>query len=82
MTIKEIIKKQKQEGCFSIVPHEPTSVDVYFTDDEGGYDATQFDLYSDNIEEELDSLFTDFCKENHFPIDTVTDINVLGYIAE
>ncbi len=81
MTIKEAIGKAKENGTFSAVPHEPTSADVYFRGEGGSYDATQFDLYAEDKETELDELFTQFCQENRFRSDTVTAVELLGYIA-
>lgn len=38
---------------------------IGFINSDGREDETQFDVYEDTAAEELESLFADFCKENH-----------------
>lgn len=51
-------------------------VDVGFIDDEGREDETQMDINAYD-EQELSSLFADFCKENKFPTNTVTYVTIV-----
>ena len=80
MTLNEAISNSKGIGEWSIVEHEPTSVDIDFVNDDGKLDQTQFDLYSDKKEEELTLLFHDFCEENNFPENRVVGVYAYGGI--
>lgn len=82
MTIKEAITEAMKQGNWSVVLGEPTSIEIYFENDEGRPDSTQFDLYADNKITEADTLYRTFCRENHFPENTVTEVEVYGYIVD
>ena len=51
-------------------------VDVGFADNEGREDETQMDINAFD-EQELSRLFADLCKENKFPINTVTYVTIV-----
>lgn len=52
------------------------SVDIGFVNDDGREDETQMDINAYD-EQELSKLFTSFCKENKFPINTVTYVTIV-----
>lgn len=57
-------------------PGRAMSVDIGFADKEGREDETQIDINAYD-EQELSELFADFCKENQFPINTVTCVAIV-----
>lgn len=83
MTIKEAIAEAKQTYNWSVVDHEPTSVNVGFYNylDERD-DETQFDLWSDAPENELEELWSDQCEEMNSKIHGVLYVEALGYIQD
>ena len=82
MKIREAIRKAEKAGEWSIVLHEPTSIEIYFINDDGREDSTQFDLYADDKITEAEELYQTFCRENNFPEDTVTAVEAYGYIVD
>lgn len=57
------------------------AVDVCFINSEGWEDETQFDIQQFGTKsgnEELIRLFTDFCKENKYPTNTVINAVVVA----
>lgn len=80
MTIREYLKKNgwqiecKPELCKAM------SVTIGFINEKKQEEETQMDILAYN-EKELSSLFSEFCKENGFPQNTVTYIDVVQ-IAE
>ena len=81
MTIQDAISVSKKSGNWNVVPHCPTSVDVDFKA-AGKWDQIQFDLYGDNLEEELIDLWTTMYAEYGADLDSVSDVNAYGYICE
>ena len=76
MTIKQYIKKYGWGlGCDS-KPCRAMNVDIDFINNEGKLDETQFSINAYNVNE-LDELFTEFCKENNFKRNTVTNISIV-----
>lgn len=77
MTIKQIARKKKGIQTENINPDQRrfTTYDIDFINPDGETDETQFD--AENIEE-LDQLFTDFCKENGFKRNTVVSITIVA----
>lgn len=81
-SLKEAIKRSKVYGEWSVVAHKPTTVDVDFVHPDGNLDQTQFDLYSETPERELEVLYSDFCKENNFAENTVRGVYAYGRILD
>lgn len=83
MTIKEAIKKARQNFEWTDMPAgEPSSVDIGFLRSDGREDETQFDLYSDDMEKELDDLWDEMCYELESGKRDVLYVSLLGYIEE
>ncbi|MBM6803890.1 hypothetical protein H6B07_14735 [Mediterraneibacter glycyrrhizinilyticus] len=76
MTIKQFIKKYGWQMECTSKPGKAMSVDIDFVDSEGREDETQMDIKAYDTQE-LSQLFSDFCKENKFPQNTVTYIAVV-----
>lgn len=57
-------------------PGRAMSVNIGFVNDEGRENETQMDINAFD-EQELSKLFTAFCKENKFPINTVTYVTIV-----
>lgn len=56
------------------------SVDISFINSDGMEDETQFDVMFAGTKagnEELAALYKDFCKENHFPTNTVQSVTIV-----
>lgn len=81
-SLQEAINTSKVHGEWSIVAHEPTTVDIDFINQDGNLDQTQFDLYSETPEMELEVLYRDFCKENNFAENTVQCVYAYGRILD
>ena len=76
MTVKQFIKKHGWNiSCDMSTPHRYMNVNVVF-ENNGQMDETQFSIKSFNGKE-LSTLFTDFCKENNLPANTVINIVVV-----
>lgn len=83
MTIKKAIAEAKRTCNWSVVDHEPTSVNVgFFNLAEGREDETQFDTWGDNPEKELEDLWNDLCKEFNSSRTNVLYVEALGYIQD
>ena len=86
MTIKRYIK----EAGWNISCELPrivrkVDVDVSFVNTDGSKDETQFTLseYGTNAAtEELNTLFADFCKDEHIKANTVTSVTIVGAYEE
>lgn len=81
MTVRQYIKENgwnwdvKEAGTWRVC-----TVDIGFINSDGDQDETEFDISGLNVNE-LAQLFTDFCKENRFPMNTVTGITVKAVAA-
>lgn len=76
MTIKEYIRKKGwQRECDSKVCRA-MSVDIGFLNDKRQHDETQFDIRAYDVDE-LSQLFSEFCNENGFRKNTVTNITIV-----
>lgn len=80
MTIKQCIKTKwiNYELSGDLLVYQ--TVDVNFINSDGLIDETQFDVrYVDSIEgqNELTELFQDFCKDNGYKTNTVTEISIV-----
>lgn len=82
MTIKEAIIEAKAVYNWSIVPHEPTSVRVEYESKRGTIQKTTFDLYSDDMEEELARLWDRLSEELGAKRDAVKSVEAYGYILD
>lgn len=77
MTIKQYIRKHGlQYGCYPGL-HRAMSVVIAFINDNGKNDETEFSITISDPVNELDKLFSDFCRENGFARNTVTYISVV-----
>lgn len=82
MTIKEAIAEAKATYNWSIVDHEPTSVNVgFYNYRDSREDESQYDLY-DDFETELEELWNSQYKEMDSKIDAVLYVEALGYIQD
>ena len=80
MTIKQYVKKNGFQTEISGPLKRWQTVDIGFMNSDGRNDETQFDVQlvlEDSGLEELNSLFTDFCKENGFRCNTVTAVTIV-----
>ena len=78
MTVKQYIKKYGWQYECEPGLHRAASVIISFINDEDRDDETEFSIMmGDNKVNELDALYTDFCKENGFRRDTVTYIAII-----
>ena len=79
MTVEEYMEQHHLDGS---QPVSEVAYDICFQNPEGYFDETEFDFPGTRsfpeFVQELSELFRDFCKENHFPEDTVTDIRCVG----
>lgn len=84
MTIKNAVKKGKigAQLCYSTPLCRAMIVHVDFINAEKREDETSFDLMAnENAINELDELYTEFCKENNLKQNTVTSITVVATAA-
>ena len=82
MTIQSAIIAAKSSYNWSIVPHEPTTVSVRYRMKGGTLLETDFDLYTDNPETELEYLWERLCGELCSARDAVQSVKAYGYILE
>lgn len=85
MTIKEAINEAKLMFNWNIVPHEPTSVRVIFNEykkEKGKIQDIKFDLYTDDLEQELAELWEDLFEELGSKRDGVKSVEAYGYILD
>lgn len=78
MTVKQYFRNGGKWNiqCNTDTPYRVMSVNVGFLNDRKMEDETQFDIKAYDVIE-LDKLFREFCKDNGFPTDTVTYIDVV-----
>lgn len=84
MTIKNVVKAGKigAQLCYSTSLCRAMIVHVCFLNNEKQEDETSFDLMiNKNAINELDELYTEFCKENDLKRNTVTSITVVATAA-
>ena len=82
MSIKEAINKAKLKNNWCIVPHEPSSVRVKYKTKKGTLKKTKFDLYTDNLEQELVGLWEELYREFECEEDAVVSVEAYGYILD
>lgn len=75
MTVEEYMATHHVDGGLTV---QEAAYDISFWNPEGYLDETEFDFpgirtYSEFVRE-LSELFGEFCRENHLPKDTVTEI--------
>lgn len=64
MTIREAIKKAKEKYLWTFDRSEPcVCVDVVFETLDGDFDETEFELCTDDKENELEDLWKNMCRE-------------------
>ena len=83
MTIKEAINEAKLMFNWSIVPHEPTSVRVIYNaykTEKGIIQEINFDLYTDDLDQELAELWEGLFEELGSKRDGVKSVEAYGYI--
>ena len=81
MTIRKTIKEQGWNfECSVLTCFRAMIVHVGFIDSDGNDDETSFDISAYDVKE-LDTLYSDFCKENGLKRNTVTSISVVA-VAE
>lgn len=81
MTIKQYIKEKGwQMESDTELPYRSMDVDISFQTD-GIADETQFHINAYDVNE-LTELFSEFCKENNIPNNTVTSINIVQIYAK
>lgn len=77
MTVKQYILKHGLRYDCEPGLHRAISVIITFTNISGENDSTEFSLTLNDPVNELDRLFSEFCKENGFPRNTVTYISIV-----
>lgn len=80
MTIKQCIKNGWKIEKNSGSPYRSMDVNIGFEND-GIEDETQFLINSYDVNE-LTQLYSDFCKENNIPNNTVTYITIVQFYEE
>lgn len=81
MTIKQYIKEKGwQMECDTELPYRSMDVDISFQTD-GIADEAQLHINAYDVNE-LTELFSEFCKENNIPNNTVTSINIVQIYEE
>ncbi len=82
MTVGEAVSEAKLLNNWSIVSHEPTSVRVQYKTKNGTLQETELDLYRDDAEEELTSLWERLCNELDSERDAVESVEAYGYVLD
>lgn len=77
MTVREFIKKNGWQSECDTHKAKKMSVDVDFLNPNKEEDETQFDIAAFDVKE-LATLFADFCKENKFALNTVTNVVIVA----
>lgn len=77
MTVREFIKKNGWNTECDTSEAGKMSVNIGFINPDGLDDETQFDIKAYDVKE-LSTLFADFCKENKFALNTVTNIVIVA----
>lgn len=81
MTINQCIKDRGwQMESSTATPYRSMDVNIGFIND-GNADETQFHVNAYDVNE-LERLFSDFCKENNTPKNTVTSITIMQLYEE
>lgn len=80
MTIQQAINEARKTGEWSVVIHMPSSINIGFVNGDGREDETQFDIFGDNPEKELEDLWKDLHMELDGDIDSITYVSYLGYV--
>ena len=81
MTIKDAVSEAKSSYTWSIVPHEPTTVNVRYKTKDGMLQETDFDLYADDPETELADLWERLCSKLGSGREAVYAVEAYGYSA-
>ena len=76
MTVKQWIKKHNWHSECNHTTGAVMNVDISFINSDGHEDETEFSIRSFDVNE-LSELFRDFCKENNFKCNTVTNICIV-----
>ena len=82
MTIKEAISEAKLVFNWSIVPHEPSSVRVEYMSEKGTIQETIFNLYTDDLEQELTELWERLFAELGTKYNAVKSVEAYEYILD
>lgn len=83
MTVCEAIEIAKMNYRWVRTQHyEPTSVDVGFLTNKEEYKEVQFDLWGNDHEADLNSLWNEMCRELDSQPDMVVSVDAYGYIVE
>lgn len=78
MTLRDYIEKKGWETeCQIKLRDHFAIVHIDFVNDTGTDDETSLDVPFLSVSY-LDELFESFCKENHFPLDTVNGVTVVA----
>lgn len=76
MTVKEFVKKKEITAECAVKGCRSMDVQVAFVNDEGCDDETEFTISAYDFDE-LRKLYSDFCKENGYPVNTVKNIIIV-----
>ena len=76
MTIRQCLKRNGWQQECKLEKCRVMNVDICFINDEQRFDETQFSINAYDVDE-LDNLFTDFCKENGFKRNTVYNVVIV-----
>ena len=79
MRIAEAIEESRKDYDWVDINH-PTSVTVGFINKNGGTDETELDLYSGEMEAELENLWSELAEELGSDIDLIEYVDMIGYI--
>ena len=77
MTFREFIKKNGWQAECDTSKAKRMSIDIDFLNPNKEEDETQFDIAAFDVKE-LATLFADFCKENKFALNTVTNVVIVA----
>lgn len=78
MTFKQYINKYGLQYDCEPGLHRAISVIIAFINNEEQSDETEFSvMIGENVINELNELFSEFCKENNFPRNTVTYVAIV-----
>ena len=76
MTIRQYMKRYGWQNDCGSEEDKAMNVEVYFINNEQKFDETQFSINAYDVDE-LDELFSEFCKENGLKRDTVYNIVIV-----
>lgn len=79
MRIIEAIEEARKDYDWVDINH-PTSVIVGFINKNGRTDETELDLYSGEMEAELENLWSELAEELGSDIDLIEYVDMIGYI--